>query len=953
MAISKEIYNAVINGINNADNNEEHEFESVLTQKNGISKSQFSDVHNYLMHSSLFNIDKTTDNNTLDISIIHTNYRVTIVGTNNMNDFCKTNTITDGTSVNIIEKGKIKDFDTIKLLDYDLYFKMRFEKNIENKENLLPLLKTHNKHFRHKKRFSFIHVNKSFRVDLTVVRMSERPAKSVLESGVLQNLEKFEIEVEYLQEKTKLSLDKKVEDMFAIIDGIKQVLEDTSFLMTHSEKEMLLCDYLKMINPNVFVNCNYDILGYIKNDVLQNPKSFFLSYQPVTLEQENVLPPELGKISIQDDYSVTEKADGERMLLYVDKNNNMYMINSRLSIKKIGNKHKYSNCLVDGEFIKKSSISNTLYNTLLIFDIYFINGIDVRNKVLVPHRIDYMKDFLKNLSGKNEINIKEKKHHHGDDIFKLARNLYNSSKYEYHIDGLIFTPINLAVGAYYKGETVETNTFGGTWARTFKWKPPDENSIDMLTTYGSERFLPDLGRCVFAQLKVAYNPNADMLIDPYAVLSHAKIFQKRITESRTFIEVYIPLKDEDKKPRTQLGEIIYNDTIIEYIYDPKDSGLMSWKPYRVRDDKTTLYKTSKRINGTANNYNTAMNVWRSIINPVTSDIITGKVTLTSSEISQNNVYYSRNVSRKKILSKPMLEFHNKAIKSYLFNLFKNKKYNLIDLASGKGGDLYKWFDAGFTNVVGIDINLDNIMNNNDGAYKRLYKSNRNDGKRTNVIFLQKDVSEAWSDINSIENETMFDLYKLVSRNEKPKPSIPHNISKFKNILNNNFDVVSCQFAIHYMFENENKLNTFCKNVDDVLKPGGYFIGTCLDGLKVANLLDKSETGKRIGEQDGNVLWMVEKKYEGDFQLNTTGQTISVYMESINKIFDEYLVDITYLEAKLSKYNIKVLSKKEEKDLDLKQSIGNFELVYNEIEYSLSDTLKKYSFLNTWFVFKKY
>ena len=953
MAISKEIYKAIKSGIEYADSNKEHEFECVLTQNNGISKSQFSDVHNYLMHSSFFDIDNTNDNDTLDISLTHTNYRISIIGSNNFKDYCKTNTIIDSTSfVKFIEKGKVNDFDVIKIPDYDLYFKMRFEKDVVNKENLLTILKSHDKYFRKKKRFSFLHKNKSFRVDLTVVKMSERPAKTIQESGTLQNFDKFEIEIEYLINDNNTTTEKKLDDLLGIIDSIKQELEGTSFLMTHSEKELVLCDYLKLINPNVFDNCDYDILGYIKKEVLSNPKSYFLSYQPVTLEQQNVLPPELGKISIHEDYSVTEKADGERMLLYVDKNNNMYMIDSKLKIRKIGNKHKYSNSLLDGEFIKTSSISNTVYNTFLIFDIYFMNNKDVRNDILVPNRINHMEEFRKNIGAKSEINIKIKKHHYGDDIFKLSKMLYNSSKYEYHIDGLIYTPINLSVGSYYKGEVIDKNTFGGTWPRTFKWKPPEENSIDMLTTYSSERFIPDIGRCVFAQLKVAYNPNADTLIDPYAVLSNAKIFQKNVIEARKFVEVYIPIKDEDKKPRTINGEIIYNNTIVEYIFDSSDSGLMSWKPYRVRNDKTILYQTSKKLNGTANNYNTAMNVWRSIINPVSVEVITGAKQLTSADIVKNNVYYARNVSRKKILSKPMLDFHNKEVKSYLFDLFKYKKFNLIDLASGKGGDLNKWFDAGYTNVVGIELNLDNIMNNSDGAYRRLYNKNRNYSKKTNVIFLQKDVSEAWEDINSIENESMFELYKLVSRNEKQKPGIPHNISKFRNILNNKFNVVSCQFAIHYMFENEKKLKTFCKNVDDVLKPGGYFIGTCLDGIKVGNMLDKSKNGKTIGEQDGNVLWMLEKKYEGDFKPNQTGQTISVYMESINQILDEYLVDIPYLEEILRTYNIRRLTEKEERDLHLKTSIGNFEILYND-EYQLSNTLKQYSFLNTWFVFKKY
>ena len=43
-----------------------------------------------------------------------------------------------------------------------------------------------------------------------------------------------------------------------------------------------------------------------------------------------------------------------------------------------------------------------------------------------------------------------------------------------------------------------------------------------------------------------------------------------------------------------------------------------------------------------------------------------------------------------------------------------------------------------------------------------------------------------------------------------------------------FDIVSTQFAIHYMMESENKLRAFFKNVTDRLEPGCFFIGTTID-----------------------------------------------------------------------------------------------------------------------------
>ena len=39
-----------------------------------------------------------------------------------------------------------------------------------------------------------------------------------------------------------------------------------------------------------------------------------------------------------------------------------------------------------------------------------------------------------------------------------------------------------------------------------------------------------------------------------------------------------------------------------------------------------------------------------------------------------------------------------------------------------------------------------------------------------------------------------------------------------------FDVVSCQFALHYCFESHSQAKRFIKNAASKLKPGGFFFG---------------------------------------------------------------------------------------------------------------------------------
>ena len=43
-----------------------------------------------------------------------------------------------------------------------------------------------------------------------------------------------------------------------------------------------------------------------------------------------------------------------------------------------------------------------------------------------------------------------------------------------------------------------------------------------------------------------------------------------------------------------------------------------------------------------------------------------------------------------------------------------------------------------------------------------------------------------------------------------------------------FDIASCQMSMHYLWQSEERVRTFLKNVSSSLVPGGFFIGTTLD-----------------------------------------------------------------------------------------------------------------------------
>ena len=343
--------------------------------------------------------------------------------------------------------------------------------------------------------------------------------------------------------------------------------------------------------------------------------------------------------------------------------------------------------------------------------------------------------------------------------------------------------------------------------------------------------------------------------------------------------------------------------------------------------------------------------------------------------SDDEVYYNRETSRDKSLLKPLLGFHNYWVKNqFLYKRFSGSN-SLFEIACGKGGDLHKFAKSKFKYVVGSDINKDNLYNVSDGLYKRynqLVKKGIIKPSKQKMVFLILDASKEWDKkyINSIDDEfsqrtakILFNPNGLIKKSDINKEE-KVLLNFYNKAVNDKFNLVSMQFAIHYMFENDTTLNNFVKNVNSVLKVDGYFIGTCLDGFLVSEKLKDKDEIK--GEQDGKTLWMIQKKYtefnkyNKNKPLDNVGKKISVYVETINQLIDEYLVDYELLKYKLGQYNIRPLNDVDLKALKLDASSGSFEDIFNHFSKDkknkideMSSVHKEYSFLNRFFIFKKY
>jgi hypothetical protein len=187
-----------------------------------------------------------------------------------------------------------------------------------------------------------------------------------------------------------------------------------------------------------------------------------------------------------------------------------------------------------------------------------------------------------------------------------------------------------------------------------------------------------------------------------------------------------------------------------------------------------------------------------------------------------------------------------------------------------------------------------------------------------------------------------------------------------------FNISSCQFALHYFFENIEKLNQFLKNVSECTKVDGYFIGSCYDGATMFQALRSVEKGKSIGLMaDDEKIWEITKEYSQttyDPDISCVGYAIDVYQDSINKTIKEYLVNFTYFTELMRGYGFELLKRDEAVKLGLPNSSGMFSELFAVMESEIQQDArqksrygsapmmtakeKQISFYNRYFVFKK-
>ena len=608
--------------------------------------------------------------------------------------------------------------------------------------------------------------------------------------------------------------------------------------------------------------------------------------------------------NINNPYTVTDKADGMRKLLYISKTGKIYLIDVNMNVQFTGciTKNKSAlNTIIDGEHVL-NNLQGEFINKYFAFDIYILNRKDIRAYPFIQgEKLKYeskdleqdifrkveLEKYLNKLTPINIISsnksppmafsIKTFYNNNEDSIFTQCKKILDdvdNGLFEYETDGLIFTPSYLGVGSDKIGIPGPKNKM--TWMHSFKWKPSEYNTIDFLVTVKKD---PETKQEIVKnilnkgmdmsdstqfktyktlELRVGYDETKHGFINPLDDMINDNLPKKKwsnYNEDKYKPVLFQPTNPTPEYPIYLCNIVLNNQSGINYMLTEDESqSFEDWTIVEfkfVKDNepgwqwvpiRVRYDKTSELQSGYRKNYGNAYHVAQSVWRSINNPI-TKKMITSGMDIPTEIIdtnVYYKKKS-KETTTRRLRDFHNKFVKNQLISKVCKKGDTLIDQTVGKAGDLQKWINAELSFVFGIDYSKDNIVNRLDGACSRYLKACKSNRILPDALFIHGNSSKNIRN-GDATSDTNTKATAIVDAifENIPTDNLEKGILKNYGKGKNGFDIVSNQFSIHYFWKDKSTLHNFLRNVSETCKVGGYFIGTCYDGKRVFNKLKQTE-----------------------------------------------------------------------------------------------------------------
>jgi hypothetical protein len=327
----------------------------------------------------------------------------------------------------------------------------------------------------------------------------------------------------------------------------------------------------------------------------------------------------------------------------------------------------------------------------------------------------------------------------------------------------------------------------------------------------------------------------------------------------------IKFEGNNRYPLTS-KEILINYNIIDFNKAP--TGTVVEFEWKWNQDKTTGYFQPRKIRTdkiSANKLTVAKDNWNDIHSPITSSSISGE---------NNELVY---------------KYHNK-IKTSLYSLIK--KHNIfnpiiLDIGSGRGGDIHKWNDLEPTAIIAVEPNKDNLQE----LKNRLTKSTLND----KVYIVETSFDNSIEDYNKITSAVKNITHK------QSKELVGNSVGIAK------VDVITLMLSMSFFWKSKESLDFLVNIISNNLNPGGLVLFLTIDGNTLEQFFEpvfsnitqgKNPITKKILDAEITLYPKIDNSISRDVNI--------VLPNTIVGEQHEYLVYINDLTKKLEKNNIILL-----------------------------------------------
>ena len=299
-------------------------------------------------------------------------------------------------------------------------------------------------------------------------------------------------------------------------------------------------------------------------------------------------------------------------------------------------------------------------------------------------------------------------------------------------------------------------------------------------------------------------------------------------------------------------------------------GPPNWQMSRLRKDRLDALRGGRYF---GNDFRIAELTWINYVDKFPREMLWNGPGSSYFAAAKSQIYYAPTAFTSFVKSKRIDEYAHTS--------------TLVDLASGHGQDLGRYFSASIETLFAVDQDksaLAELIRRKYSHRKRIGqgRGQGRGGRRERTVstalhVLAADLSQNW--------ETTFEELRSLGLPEE------------------GVDVVVMNLALHYFCGDSESFDNLAMLIDAVLKPGGRLSFTVMIGERVHRALQDG-AGEFLVEEDGALKYSIQRRYREGESLTLWGQKIGVLLPfSDGEHYEESLVNTEAVIDHLGQYGI--------------------------------------------------